>query len=175
MATSKLKELEVMVQKLHEERQGHLDAIAEIDATFEQLGLVMPESPAGAALTRAGKRRRKPGPKPGRKKGVRRGGRKKAAAKPTGKKKVAKRKVTKKKASRGKAATGNRYAVSGTDLITGMVSKAGAKGVPGGEINKVWKAEGRAGTAYNILSQLVKQKKVKRKDSEGRGSLYVPA
>ncbi|HRX84172.1 MAG TPA: hypothetical protein P5572_04055 [Phycisphaerae bacterium] len=179
MPNSKIKELESVVAKLESERQSHLEAIAEIEEAFENMGI----SP-GEGLPRRkkpgpkpGKRRgRKPGPKPkakrGRKPGpkpkTKRGGTKKTA-------KAAAKRTTKRK-SRGKGPTGNRYAVSGTDLVLDMVKKAGSKGVPGADVDKVWKGQGRAGTAYNILGQLAKNKKIKKqKNPDGRGSLYVAA
>jgi hypothetical protein len=64
-----------------------------------------------------------------------------------------------------------RFAVSGEQMILGFVK---SKSNPiGGEIEKHWKSEGRAGTAANLLSKLVKEKKLKRTPlKEGRGSRY---
>ena len=146
MPNTKIKELETMVAKLHAERQGHVDAIAEIDAAFDELGIA-----PGAAPKRRG---RPPGRKPKR----------------VGKKRVGK----KRRPGKGKGRTGTRYPVSGTNSIYGFVKKAGRKGAGGGEIDKHWKSEGRAGSAYNILGQLVKAKKVMRRNLKGqRGSVYI--
>ena len=141
MPNSKIKELQSTVGKLQAERQGHVDAIAEIDVAFEQLGIA-----PGALKKRRGRR-------PGRKVG-----------------RPAKKKVGRKPKRR----TGKRYAVSGTDSILGFVKHAGTKGATGGQIDKHWKSQGRAGSAYNILGQLVKTKKVKRHRLKGqRGSAYT--
>ena len=151
MATNRLKELQNMVSKLQAERQAHLDAIAEIDAAFVELGLSVPESRSRRRKP-GGAKRRKPGPKVGAK----RGGRKKKVAR-----KTAKKKATKKKVRKGKGKTGTRYAVSGTKMVTDLVAKAGSKGIAGGAINKKWVGQGRAGSAYNILGQLVADKVIK--------------
>jgi len=155
MSNTKIRELESVVAKLETERQQHLQAVAEIDAAFEKMGI----SPSGQM-------RRKPGPKPGKRKGkLGAMAYKKPGPKPKGK-----------SARKGKGPTGNRYAVSGTELVLGMVKKAGAKGVPGGEINEIWVKQGRAGSAYNILGQLLDANKVKKqKNKAGRGSLYIAA
>jgi hypothetical protein len=74
MSKTSIGQLEALVRRLQKERQTHVDAIAEIDAAFEQLGVTAPK-----------KKRR--GRKPGRPK-------KKAAAP------RAKKRATKKKAKR---------------------------------------------------------------------------
>ena len=74
---------------------------------------------------------------------------------------------------KGSGKTGNRYPVSGTESILRFVKQSGAKGASGGAIDKYWKSEGRAGSAYNIMGQLVKSRKIKKqKNKKGRGSLY---
>ena len=142
MPNAKIKELQSTVNKLQAERQGHVDAIAEIDAAFKKLGIA-----PGALKKRRGRR-------PGRK-----------ARRPAKRKKVGRKP---------KRRTGKRYAVSGTDSILRFVKQAGAKGTTGGQIDKHWKSQGRAGSAYNILGQLVKAKKIKRRRLKGkRGSAYT--
>lgn len=149
MGSTMIKELGSMVSKLQAERQSHLDAIAEIDAAFGDLGIS-----GGSAVTTV--RRGRPA---GRK----------------NKKTIQMAAKTKTRGvKRGKGKTGNRYAVSGTQSIIDFVSKHGAKGAPGGDIDKHWKSEGRAGSAYNIMGQLLKSKKLKKqKNKGGRGSIYT--
>jgi hypothetical protein len=64
-----------------------------------------------------------------------------------------------------------KFAVSGEQMILNFVK---SKSSPiGKEIEKHWSSEGRAGTAANLLSKLVKAKKLKRtRLKEGRGSRY---
>lgn len=180
MPNAKIKELESVVAKLESERQSHLEAIREIDAAFDKMGI----SP-GAGVPQRGRPGRKPGrpagAKPGPKPGAKRGrpGRKpgrpagkpgRKPGRPAGSKPGPKPKV------RGRGPTGNRYAVSGTDLVLKMVQDAGPKGIPGANINKVWQDQGRAGTAYNILGKLADDKKIKKqKNNDGRGSFYISA
>ncbi|MCB9849972.1 MAG: hypothetical protein H6817_04635 [Phycisphaerales bacterium] len=168
MPNTKIKELESVVAKLQSERETHVAAIAEIDAAFESMG-ISPESDTPRRRGRKpgpkpGTKRKKPGPKPGSKR------RKKPGPKP----KKTKAKGTRK--GKGKGDTGKRYAVSGTSMIIDLVKSAGAKGVSGGEIDKKWKKQGRAGGAYTILGQLVKAKKIKKTKVAGqRGSVYLAA
>jgi len=63
------------------------------------------------------------------------------------------------------------FAVSGEQLILNFVK---SKSNPiGNEIEKHWTSEGRAGTAANLISKLVKEKRLKRTPlKEGRGSRY---
>jgi hypothetical protein len=64
-----------------------------------------------------------------------------------------------------------KFAVSGEQMILNFVK---SKSNPvGKEIEKHWSSEGRAGTAANLLSKLVKEKRLKRTPlKEGRGSRY---
>jgi len=64
-----------------------------------------------------------------------------------------------------------KFAVSGEQSILNFVK---AKSNPiGSEIEKHWTSEGRAVTAANLISKLVKEKKLKRTPlKEGRGSRY---
>lgn len=144
MPNTTISELGTLVEKLQEERQGHLNAIAEIDAAFDKLGIVPTET------KRSGK----------------------APAKKVVKKSA--KKSSAKSPLKPKKATGKRYPKSGSESILDVVRKAGKAGISGGNINKYWKSEGRAGSAYNIIGQLVKAKKLKRHDIKGqRGSQYT--
>jgi hypothetical protein len=64
-----------------------------------------------------------------------------------------------------------KFAVSGEQAILDFVK---SKSNPmGREIEKHWSSEGRAGTAANLLSKLVKEKKLKRTPlKDERGSRY---
>jgi hypothetical protein len=175
MATAKIKELASIVAKLQNERQSHEDAIAEIDAAFEEMGI------APGPVRRRGK---KPGPKPGSKRGGKKktAGRKKKSTKrkyvkkKTGKKKTAKKTSAKKRTGKRKGNTGKRYAESGTAMVMRLVQQAGANGISGAELDKQWKKQGRAGGVYNILGALGKDGKVKKKSVKGqRGSTYTAA
>jgi hypothetical protein len=79
---------------------------------------------------------------------------------------------------RGKAGrprrTRRKFKVSGLESIHRFVKSAGAKGVSGAQIDAHWKKEGRAGSAYNMLGQLVRERRVKRHNLKGqRGSVYT--
>lgn len=66
------------------------------------------------------------------------------------------------------------FAKSGLDSIFDFVSDKGTKGATTGEINKHWKSEGRAGSAYVTIGQLVTKRKLKKRDLKGqRGSCYT--
>ena len=137
-------QLASLIKKLQADRQEHLDAIAQIDATFEQFGITP------AAKKRRGKRRE----------GARaaRAGRKTA--------KVARKKKAGRKARR-------QFATTGNESILGFVKSAGKKGVAGAEIAKHWKSEGRGAGFYVALGRLVKEKKLKREKIKGaKGSMY---
>ena len=71
-----------------------------------------------------------------------------------------------KKAVKGAAVSGGKFKTSGAAAILSYVSKAGAKGVTSGQIDRYWKSQGRGGHAYNTLGQLVEEKKIKRQESE---------
>ena len=68
MSKTRVNELQSLVAKLQADREGHLDAIAQIDAAFDALGITMPK-------------RKKRGRKPGKKKAVGTISKKKAAKK----------------------------------------------------------------------------------------------
>jgi hypothetical protein len=138
-----------LIQKLQTERQEHLDAVANIDATFEQFGISV------APVKRRGRPRKsaKPGP------------RRSVAAKAA---------QTVKPAKKGKRKARRKFPVSGLDSILAFVKSAGKKGVTTAEIVKYWKAEGRSGDGYTTLGELVTAKKLKREKIEGaKGSRYT--
>ncbi len=68
MSKTRVNELQSLVAKLQADREGHLDAIAQIDAAFDALGITMPM-------------RKKRGRKPGKKKAVGKISKKKTAKK----------------------------------------------------------------------------------------------
>ncbi len=72
--------------------------------------------------------------------------------------------------------TRGHFAVSGTQMILGMIKQAGSKGVAGAEIAKRWKADGRGGSSYNIINRMLAAKQIGRRKVKGeRGSMYVLA
>jgi hypothetical protein len=144
------KELASLIATLQSERQEHVDAVAQIDATFQQFGIT-----AAAPAKRRGRPRKTT-----------------AAAKPAkAAKSVGAAPKAVKKAKKGKRGS---FAISGLDSILGFVKQAGKKGAKTGEIVKHWNSEGRSGDGYNTLGELVKAKKLKRENIEGeRGSRYT--
>lgn len=136
--------LVALIHKLQAKRQEYLDAIAQIDATFEQFGIAA--APA--------KRRGRP-PK---------------AAKGTGRNHKAATTPVKK----GKRRARRTFTMSGLDSVLGFVKKAGKNGATTKEIVKHWKSEGRSGDGYTALSLLVTTKKLKKEKIEGaKGSRYT--
>lgn len=133
---SRAADLEKMIRQLRADRQAHVDAIAQIDATFARFGIT--------ADDRAGSRR---GRKPGRPKAA---------------------KAVKKRRKRGSfSKTADQFLL---DLLKG------GKKLTTKEINQRWKQAKRGGTADTPLGRLVKSKKVKRENIEGkRGSSYSAA
>ena len=141
MRMTTTKQLQSLVSKLKRELQGHMDAIAEIDSVFSQLGL---------ASTQTKRRGRPPGSKVGRPR---------KAAKRMGKRR-----------KRGK------FEMSGLESVLQFVSKAGGKGASSADIVEHWKGEGRSGSAYKSINDLVKARKLKKRKVEGtRGSRYLAA
>jgi len=155
MAKAIVKNLISQIQKLHNERQSHVDAIEEIDAIFADIGIqstAVSKSKLGRPKKKAGKvsRPRKASAKRGR---------------------PAKKKVAKKK--RGKS-TGKRYKVSGPQMLLDKINKAGAKGASSSVLVAQWKKEGRSGSPYNVLNKLVKERHVKKTSKKGeRASVYI--
>ena len=146
MAQSAAKELATLINTLQAERQEHVDTIANIDATFEQFGIVAAPAKRLGRPRKATKAAKPAMPM--------------AAAKPA-------------KPARGKR---RKFPVSGLDSILAFVKSAGKKGVATAEIVKYWKAEGRSGDGYTALGELVTAKKLKREKIEGaQGSRYTVA
>jgi len=67
--------------------------------------------------------------------------------------------------------------MTSTELLRGVIKKAGSKGITGAQINKAWKSAGRPGDAYNVLGEMARTHKIKRRPIKGmkRGSLYCIA
>jgi hypothetical protein len=66
------------------------------------------------------------------------------------------------------------FSRSGLESVLDFVKGRGAEGATTGEINKHWKSEGRAGTAYVTIGHLVKDRKLKKRRLVGqRGSRYT--
>jgi hypothetical protein len=100
------------------------------------------------------------GIEPPKRRGRRRGAKKASAKKTVGKKKVARKR--------------RKFRTTATELVLGVIKKAGAKGIAGAKISKAWRSAGRPGDAYNTLGELTKAKKIKRMPLKGKqGSLYV--
>lgn len=138
-------QLTKMVEKLKEQRRKHADALKSLDDIFEKIGITT--HLAESAPSRRGRPAGKKGP-----------GRPKGSASSAARR------------GRGRA----KYATSGTESILSFVKNAGASGRTSSEINRHWKSDGRAGTAYVQMGQLVKAKKLKRKNMPGeRGSRYT--
>ncbi len=190
MATkSSASELTRLINQLRQERQHHLDSIAEIDQTFKEFGINAGGSVSGRKAAAAAK----PG-RPGRK--AKRG---RAAAvvaaetpaatrkgKGAGKKKGAKKGARRRRkgagktgaaaaaggASKPKSPWGSKFPVTGDELILNFIKEKG--GATTEEIRKHWQTSGRKGKAENNLTTLVKTGKLKRNKLEGKpGSNYT--
>ena len=107
-------QLGALVSKLQEERRTHLNAIAVIDATFEQFGITV------AAVKRRGRPARTARVVP-----------------PVAAAKKAARKASKGRGKRGRV----QYATTAEQSILSLVKAAGRQGVSGADIVKHWKAE----------------------------------
>ena len=67
----------------------------------------------------------------------------------------------------------SKFSMTANELIVGLVKKAGTKGVSSGDIKRRWAAAGRPGEPYNTLGELVRSKKIVKKNVKGqRGSRY---
>ena len=134
MSKTRIGELQSLVARLQTDRNAHVDAITEIDAAFDALGIAVPKTK-----------------KRGRK----------------SKKTVAVKPLATKKAKRKK------YRLTANDFVLATIKKASAKGATGAQISKAWSVTGRPGDAYNALSTLAKEKKIKREKLKGaQGSVY---
>lgn len=81
--------------------------------------------------------------------------------------------VGKKGGRKGKRTRG-KFAKTGEQSVLDFVAKAGKPNSK--EVNEHWSGEGRQGKADNTLTRLVKDKKLKRIESDGeRGGRYVVA
>lgn len=138
-------QLAKMVEKLKEQRRKHADALRSLDEIFEKIGIT-----THLAEERPKRRGRPAGKKgPGRPAGSGAGSKRRSGGR-------------------------KKFATSGTESIVSFVKEAGAAGRTSSEINKHWESEGRSGTAYVPMSQLVKARKLKRKNMPGeRGSRYT--
>ena len=147
--TSTQAQLASLIQKLQTERQEHLDAVADIDATFERFSISV------APVKRRGRPRKnaKPGP------------RRSVAAKAA---------KTATPAKKGKRKARGQFTMTAEQTILTFVKAAGKKGVTTSEIVKHWRSEGRSGDGYTKLGELVTAKKLKReKITDGQGSRYT--
>ena len=136
------------IKRLCTERQEHVDAIAELDAIFEEQG--MPIEPARRRRRQAGRPRGT----------VTKNGAKKD-------KKTRSRKSAKKQTGRS-----SKFTVSGETDVVNFVKRRNKPTTA--QINAYWKKQGRGGTADNTLTRLVKRGELKRERIDGeRGSRYV--
>lgn len=135
------------IEDLLTDRQSHVDAIAEIDATLSRVSNALG---IGDVTSRIAKP---------------------SAVKPAGSTFV-KSAAVPAAPRRGKV---SKFGVSANDFVLAFVRSS--KGASTQEINNHWKQAGRAGTADNAMSLLTKQKKLKRTKMTGgqRGSRYTVA
>jgi hypothetical protein len=150
MSKTATNQLAALIAKLQAQRQQHEDAIAAIDATFEQFGIS-----AAPAKKRPGRPRK--------------AGKRTKAKKAS---KVAKKVI--KNVRKAKRKVRHQFATTAEQSILGLVKATGSKGVPGAQIVKHLKAEGRGvAGAYVTIGKLVTEKKLKKeKIKGGRGSRY---
>lgn len=147
-------ELSRLIETLQNERREHEEAIAAIDATFAEFGIIPDAAP----------QRRGPGRPP------KKAGRKKGTTTTTATKKRATRKKTGRRGRRGRGS----FEKTGEQSVYDFVKQHGKPNAK--EVNEHWSGEGRGGKADNTLSKLVKEKKLKRVKVKGeRGSLYQVA
>lgn len=171
MATkSSASELTRLINQLRQERQHHLDSIAEIDQTFKEFGI----SSGGTPGRKPGKPGRKP--KRGRPVGsknatttAKAAGKKKAGP---GKKRGRKKGAVKAAGGKPKSPWGSKFPVTGDELIINFIKEKG--GATTEEIRKHWQTSGRKGKSENNLTNLVKSGKIKRNKLDGKpGSNYT--
>lgn len=186
MATkSSASELTRLINQLRQERQHHLDSIAEIDQTFKEFGI----NGDGGGVRKLSKLA-KPGRKLKRGRGAAAAGGEAPSATRKGKKagKKAAAKATRrtrkgtgagKKGAGAAAGTakpkspwGSKFPMTGDELIINFIKDKG--GATTEEIRKHWQMSGRKGKAENNLTNLVKTGKLKRNKLEGKpGSNYT--
>jgi len=166
-------ELAKMINDLRRQRSELVSRIGNIDQTFIDLGIPMEaeevaapakkRGPKPKAAKKAAKASKKRGP--GRPKGSKAS--KKKVAKKVSKKKVSKKKVTKKASKR----TRGNFGRTGEESVLAFVKKLGEP--TAGDVNRLWKEEGRGGAANNTLGKLVTEGKLVRNSIEGkRGGTY---
>lgn len=156
-STDAVSQLKQLISDLATQRREHVAAIAEIDQTFEQLGIADASSIAPRRGRKPGSKGAKRGPKPGSKRGPKPGAKAAATGKKRGPKPGSRR--------RGK------FSVSGEQSVLDFVKSHGKPNAK--EVNAHWSKEGRAGKADNALTKLVKLGSIKRVDVEGeRGGRY---
>jgi hypothetical protein len=135
------------IEDLLTDRQSHVDAIAEIDATLSRVSTALGIADVTASIAKP------------------------SAVKPMGSTFV-KAAAAPAARRRGKV---SKFGVSANDFVLDFVRSS--KGASTQEINGHWKQAGRAGTADNAMSLLTKLKKLKRTKMTGgqRGSRYTAA
>lgn len=156
MTARRTSELTDLVRQLKRIRKQHEQALAQIEYTFQHLGL-------SHLLEEGGSRRGRGG----------RGGRPGAAAAPS---KRSAGKAAGKRAGKGagKRRVRGSYAQSGDEMILQLVRDSGSATTQ--EVRARWETEGRGGKADNNLTQLVKTGRLVRtkETTEGRkGSVYT--
>lgn len=150
MSDALIRNLDRAIQTLIRRRQEQIDAIEAIEATFLRLGLTLAPSPNGRA--HRPRRGRPPG---------------------SGTAAPLKPRPAGRKGRRRKQGT---FSKTGPASILAFVKAAGNAGRTSAEIIAHLNAEGRAGSAYVALGNLVKAGKLKRMNLKGeRGSRYTVA
>lgn len=159
--------LENAIVKLQQERQSHLEAIAEIDRVFDRFGIASQE------------RRKR-----GRPRGRRTARARSKAGRRSSKKRVGRPSMTRASKKRRKATMGTttrrqggsrRHSVSGPEFVVQFVTRKGEKGATSSEISERWASEKRGKGVYVVLGKLVRDKRLKKHAMEGRGSRYTAA
>jgi len=161
MADSTIDQLGAAISKLQAERATYVSEIAQIDATFAELGITAQQTAAPA--------RRKPGRPPKAKTAEV----KASKAKPAKTKAAKPAKTVKKQASRKPAGRSTRGSYKQTASQFIMTMFTGDQDLATSQIIGNWKKAKRGGKPDNALTKLVKNKDLKRvKVKGGRGSTY---
>jgi hypothetical protein len=155
------KDLDTIFSKLEQERQHHVDAVAEIDELCSRYGISL-----GTGTPRRRRRRGRP-----RKAGTKARSRRAPAANGRRKRRGGKRRT---KRTAGKAGKRRRRGgISGPDSIVGFVKRGGAKGVTSADLSKHWNSEKRAGSVFVVLTKMVQSGRLRKQSLKGeRGSMY---